>query len=161
MSGFTRREFIQAGLGGSALLLAAGCTRGPAGDAEVVRALVPVVLAGALPAEPRARGEAIDETVQAFQRAVGALAPAIQDEIGELLALLAFAPTRVFVAGVWPRWSEASSAEIGRFLDGWRASRFELKRSGYRALTQLIQGSWYDNPRAWALIGYPGPPEIA
>ena len=65
------------------------------------------------------------------------------------------------MAGVWPRWSEASSAEIGRFLDGWRASRFELKRSGYRALTQLIQGSWYDNPRAWALIGYPGPPRIA
>ena len=161
MSGLTRRQFIQAGLGGTALLLAAGCTKGPAGNAEVVRALVPVVLAGALPAEARARAEAIGETVEAFDRAVAGLAPAIQDEIGDLLGLLAFPPTRIAVAGLWPRWSEASAADIGAFLDGWRASRFELKRSGYRALTQLIQGSWYDNPRAWPLIGYPGPPAIA
>ena len=161
MNGFTRRQFIQAGLGGSALLLAAGCAKGPGSNAEVLRALVPVVLAGALPTEARARADAIGETVEAFDRAVGGLAPAIQDEIGDLLALLAFPPTRIAVAGLWARWSEASAADIGAFLDGWRASRFELKRSGYRALTQLIQGSWYDNPRAWALIGYPGPPAIA
>ncbi len=161
MKRITRRQFIQAGLGGSALLFAAGCTRGEATPSGVVRALVPVVLAGALPADAASRAAAIAETTEAFHRATSGLAPAIQAEIGELLALLAFAPTRVLVAGVGAPWAAASAAEVSAFLQRWRESRFELKRSGYRALTQLIQGAWYDNPLAWKVIGYPGPPALA
>jgi hypothetical protein len=156
---FTRRQFIQAGLGGSALLVTVGCARGEP-HVGVVHALIPVVLAGALPAEGAARDAAIKETHEAFQRAVSGLAPAVQEEIGQLLSLLAFAPTRLLVAGVASPWSEASAQEIGAFLHRWRDSRFELKRSGSRALTQLIQGAWYDNPLAWTVIGYPGPPAL-
>ena len=159
MKRFTRRQFIKAGLGGSALLLTAGCTRGEP-HVDVLHALIPVVLAGALPAEGAARVIAIKETVEAFQRAVSGLTPAVQDEIGQLLSLLAFAPTRILVAGVGSPWSAASAEEIGAFLHRWRDSRFELKRSGSRALTQLIQGAWYDNPLAWTVIGYPGPPAL-
>lgn len=159
MSRFTRRQFIVAGLGGAALLAGAAWLRPARAADDVVRALVPVVLAGALP--PQAREAAIGETVEAFHRAVSRLAPAIQEEIGDLFGLLAWAPTRFLVAGVGSPWPEASEAQIRAFLEDWRHSRFELKRSGYRALTQLIQGAWYDNPRAWKVIGYPGPPEIA
>ena len=52
-------------------------------------------------------------------------------------------------------------AEVAGFLRGWRDSRYELKRSGYRALTQLIQAAWYDNTRAWPVIAYPGPPVLS
>ena len=35
-----------------------------------------------------------------------------------------------------------------------------LKRSGYRALTQLIQAAWYGNSLSWPSIGYAGPPAV-
>jgi hypothetical protein len=156
---FTRREFIQAGVGASALLFVAGC----AGRvrSEAIPALVPVVLAGVLPEDPAARAAAVAETVEAFHRAVGGLAPAIQREIADLVGLLDFAPTRWLVAGMASSWREASPQRIAQFLEDWRHSRSSLKRSGYRALTQLIQGAWFDNPRAWSAIGYPGPPQIS
>lgn len=160
MKRFTRREFIRAGLGGSALLFVAGCAKRDAASNDIVGALVPVVLAGALPDEGSAKATAIAQIVEAFGRAVQRLAPAIREEVADLLALLAFAPTRILVAGVASPWNEASAAEIERFLRDWRASRFELRRSGYRALTQLIQAAWYDNPSAWPIIHYPGPPKI-
>ena len=174
-----RRQFIQAGIAGGALL---ACVRwlDQAGNAwaagndgtasrgaleprslEVIRALVPVVLAGALPAQPAEHAKAVEETVEAFNRAVAGLAPAIQEEIAQMLSLLSFAPTRMAMTGITSSWREAGGAEITAFLEDWRHSRFELKRAGYRALTQLIQGAWFDNPLAWRLIGYPGPPQIA
>jgi hypothetical protein len=167
-----RRRFIQAGLVGSALLVtvrwleAQGRAESSSqrlldpGEAEIIRALVPVVLAGSLPPDAAERTRAIEETVDAFARAVNGLAPAIQEEIGEMLSLLSFAPTRFAMAGIASGWRDASAGDITAFLQDWRTSRFELKRAGYRALTQLIQGAWFDNPRAWALMGYPGPPAL-
>ena len=169
----SRRRFIQVGVAGAALLAAVRWLDAPGrawaapgfrldtGASEVIRALVPVVLAGALPNDTATRAKAIDEIVEAFARAVGGLAPAIQEEIAEMLSLLAFAPTRITVAGVTSAWRDASPRDIAAFLDDWRTSRFELKRAGSRALTQLIQGAWFDNPLAWAVIGYPGPPKVA
>jgi hypothetical protein len=159
-----RREFIQVGLAGAALLATARWAMADAAldtrTREIVRAIVPVVLAGALPAEESTRAKAIDETVEAFGRAVSALAPAIQEELGQMFSFLAFGPTRLASTGIFS-WREAKADDIARFLEEWRHSRFELKRAGYRALTQLIQGAWFDNPLAWKVIGYPGPPDLA
>jgi len=167
-----RRRFIQAGLAGTALLAFAGLVGRPraqpaarlrnldARGVEFLRVLVPVVLAGALPSGPE-RPAAIDETIQAFDRAISGLDSAVQDEIGQMLGLLLYAPTRIAVAGVWPAWREASADEVAAFLRGWRDSGSDLKRSGYRALTQLIQAAWYGNARSWPAIGYPGPPQEA
>ena len=63
--------------------------------------------------------------------------------------------------GVGPAWSEASVDEVSAFLASWKASRFDLFRAGYQALTQLLQAAWYDNATSWAAIGYPGPPLLA
>jgi len=160
-----RRAFIQAGVAGAALLATA---RWAIADAtldgrtrEIVRALVPVVLEGALPPEESSRAKAIDETVDAFDRAVAGLAPAIQEELAQMFSLLAFPPTRLAMTGIFSSWREAKAGEIAAFLEAWRRSRFELKRAGYRALAQLIQGAWYDNPLAWKVTGYPGPPDLA
>jgi hypothetical protein len=168
----SRRRFLQVGLAGAAVLVAARLLeRSPAGpstpfrvldarSAGVVAALVPAVLAGALPADAPGRALAIREVVEAFDRAVSGLSPSVQVEIDDLLGVLRFAPTRIALAGVWTAWDEADAAAVAAFLARWRDSRFDLLRAGYQALTQLLQAAWYGNPRAWPAIGYAGPPAL-
>ncbi len=170
-----RRRFLQTGAAGAALLLlvrhaAAGTlARAPqqgsldlrvldGAAAEFIAALAPVLLAEGLPDDRDARIVAVNEVVEAMDRAVAGLSPAVQEEIQQLFALVTFAPTRALVAGVWTPWRSASAADIAGFLDSWRDSRFALLRSGYQALKQLMQACWYGNPLAWGKIGYPGAP---
>lgn len=158
------------GLAGAAVLVAARVLDRPslpegtayrvldARGAGVVQALVPAVLAGALPPSGPERAVAIRETVESFDRAVSGLSPAVQREIDDLLGLLRYAPTRIAFTGVWSGWEGASEESVAAFLARWRESRFDLLRAGYQALTQLLQAAWYGNPKAWDGIGYPGPP---
>jgi hypothetical protein len=127
----------------------------------MVAAFVPVVLAGSLPEEVEARARAIREVVEAFDRAVSGLNPAVQGEVDQLFSILRFAPSRIAFTGLWSPVEESSAEEVAAFLTRWRHSRFEIQRAGYQALTQLIQAAWYDNPSSWAAIGYPGPPKLA
>lgn len=169
----TRRQFLRVGLVGAGVLAAAGLLRRgrsvPGGDAfrildtrsaGVIAALVPAVLAGTLPPEGPERAVAVREVVEAFDRAVSGLSPAVQEEIGQLLGLLGFAPTRIVLAGVSSSWEDASAGEVSAFLSRWRHSRFDLFRASYQALSQLLQAAWYGNPKAWPAIGYPGPPPL-
>jgi hypothetical protein len=167
-----RRRFIKVGIAGAALLAAARfLDRAQAApvspyrvldeqNAKMVAVLVPVVLAGSLPADEAAREAAIRDTVAAFDRAVSGLAPAVQAEIGELFSFLNFAPTRLAFARLWAPVEESTPEELHVFLTRWRHSRLALQRVSYQALTQLIQASWYDNPAAWTAIRYPGPPVV-
>ena len=173
MTRTSRRRFIQAGIAGTLLLAGAAVVAPvrPARDApphaldarvaELIDALAPVVLGDAFPAGATARAEALVTVRAGFERALSGLDPAVQDEIAQMLSLLVYAPSRLAVAGVWSAWPEASAQEIAAFLEGWRQSRFALKRSGCRALSQLIQAAWYDTPGAWTAIGYPGPPQVS
>ena len=173
----TRRTFLVAGLAGGAALAAAYWLRGarergpvsgtnaslaaldPAAPA-IIAAIVPVLLDGALPADPAAREAAVNETVANVARAVSGLAPAAQRELAELFSLLSLPPTRIALAGVKTPWADASPDAIAAFLDRWRTSGWMLLRSAYDALHQLVLAAWYGNPRAWPSIGYPGPPAI-
>jgi hypothetical protein len=169
----SRRQFIKVGIAGAALFAAARYLDRPLAapasgyrvldenSAAIMRALIPVVLAGSLPTEEIARVRAISETLAAFDRAVSGLAPAVQDELTQLFSFLNFAPTRIAFAGLLAPIDEAPSEDIKAFLTRWRHSRFDVQRQGYEALTQLIQASWYDNPSSWKAIGYPGPPALA
>ena len=171
----TRRQFIKAGLIGGAALAAAGVfySRGlketPVAavspgltlkNRPIIAAIVPAILAGALPESGEARSLAIQQTVDSVGVAIAGLSAASQKELEELFTLLSIAPLRMLLAGVWPRWEEASPAEIADFLQGWRKSRLELLRSAYAALHDLVLGAWYGNPDTWEAIGYPGPPEM-
>jgi hypothetical protein len=167
-----RRQFIQAGLGAAALLALARWLDGPLAAApaprrfldargvKTVSALVPVVLAGALPTDDAARRMAIADVVAAFDRAVGGLAIPVQQEIGELFSFLHTPPLRLAFAGLWAPIEDCTPTQLSEFLARWRDSRFELQRASYRALTQLIQAAWYGNTASWGVIGYPGPPAI-
>jgi hypothetical protein len=172
----TRRQFIQTGLAGGALLGLAYLfhdridrlgkrTLVDAFPLEgslrlVVAAVVPVVLAGALPADGTARRAAVQKATDAVAVAVSALSAPAQREIAELFALLAFAPTRIAVAGVVAPWPDATEDVVAAFLTGWRNSRVDLLKSGYLALHDLVLGAWYADPSAWDAIGYPGPPRV-
>jgi hypothetical protein len=157
----TRRQFLQVGLAGTVVLLTVPLMSRPRPDTvALVGALAPVVLEGSLPAQPQARAKAVQEVVEAFQRAVGGMSPPVQEEIAQLLGLIAFAPTRLLFTGLPSPIDRSSPEEIAQFLARWRVSQFDLLRAGYQALTQLIQASWFDNPSSWAAIGYPGPPSL-
>ena len=170
----TRRRFLAVGIAGGTALAAAywwrgrsanTATRAPVAgldrDARMVLcAIVPALLAGALPAEPSARAAAMQETLAAIAVAIDGLPPQAQSELGQLFALLAFAPARIALARVSSTWTEAPPAEVAGFLDRWRDSGWKLQRSAYDALHQLVFASWYGNPRSWPAIGYDGPPTL-
>lgn len=169
-----RRTFLKAGIAGSVLLLAgrwlptawAAAADAPAlrylGSADVVvlRRVIPIMLAGALPDAAGQRATALEEVVQGIDLGIHYQPPAVRAEIAELFGLLTGTVTRALVAGVWSSWDKASTEDVQEFLAGWRDSRFALLRSGYLGLNQLIVGSWYSNPRSWARIGYGGPPKL-
>lgn len=171
-----RRTFLKAGVAGSALLLAGRWLPAPGvaaevdspalrylGSADVVmlRRVVPVVLAGALPQDPASQAGAIDEILQGIDLVIHHQSLAVRGEIADLFGLLTRGVTRTLVAGVWSSWDEASTEEVQAFLAGWRDSRFTLLRSAYLGLQQLVVASWYGNPRSWPRIGYGGPPKLA
>lgn len=174
-----RRQLLQTGLGGAAVLAVAGAgygfvTRDPPAASDdgyrftfldgtqrtIVAAIAPVMLAWALPENAAARSAALRDAVRGFDTAVSALPPLVQDEVRQLFSLLAFPASRWVVAGVWSSWTVAKPDDIDAFLTRWRYSRFPLLRSGYQALHQLVFGAWYANPISWARIGYPGPPAV-
>ena len=129
-------------------------------ERTVLASVAPVMLAGALPADPAERERAVVEVIRGVDRAVSGLPPSVQEEVAQLFALLGFPLTRRLLAGVGSPWLEASPEAVQRFLERWRASPFALLRSAYAALHELIMAAWYGNPAAWPAIGYPGPPAV-
>ena len=164
----SRRTFIFVGAAGAAALLVARFVpRGaPAADSlgadglALMTAVAPVMLAGAIPADPAERSEALRDTLAGIERAVAGLAPRAQAELADLFSLLALAPARWSLAHMSAAWPDASPAHIEAFLARLRDSRIGLMRAAYDALHQLVMAAWYGNPRAWAAIGYAGPPMV-
>ena len=126
----------------------------------IMRAIVPIMLAGALPHDPSQRNEALQETVVNVDRAINGLSPLQIREIGQLFTLLALAPVRWSLTQSTRSWAEASASDIDAFLSRLRDSRIALLRAAYDALHQLVFAAWYGNPRTWASIGYDGPPVL-
>ena len=170
----SRRTLLKVGVAGGAALLFArwlytttsappsGAATAGAIDVDaraILAAITPVMLEGALPTGAEAAA-ARQEALTGVEQAIAGLPPAVRRELEQLFALLAFAPTRCLIAGVWSAWPEAPRESIAGFLASWRASRLGLLRSAYGALHQIIFGAWYGNLRSWPAIGYPGPPRL-
>ena len=168
--GTSRRTFLKLG-GLAALALAAGggiyrATRRPVppgpfvldGAAKAaIDAIVPAMLAGALPAEANARRAAIDACTARVHGAIRGLPLSAQKEVQDLFGLLALGPARRFLAGVPADWPDATPAQVAVFLQDWRVHRFAMLQSAYAALHDLVIGAWYADPSSWEAIGYPGP----
>lgn len=173
----SRRQLIQTGVAGAALLGFARFSYGPfvtdsrygvpdtsrfrVLDAEsrtAMAAIARVMLKDALPAAKAEFDSALFDTVLGCDIAISGLPGTVQDEVKELLALMNGRLTRRWVVGVTRSWAEASDEDIAHFLTRWRYSSLSLMRSGYQALHQIVFAAWYGNPRAWVGIGYEGPP---
>ncbi|HKU86984.1 MAG TPA: hypothetical protein VJV77_11685 [Casimicrobiaceae bacterium] len=169
----SRRRFVFVGLAGAAVLAGArwlvpnAAVGGPAATgltadaADILRALVPALLDGALPDDIADRDAAITRTVAAVGTAIDGLPPATREELATLFALLASMPVRIFVAGMGGAWRGTTVADANGFLVRLQKSRWSVKRSAYDALHQLTFAAWYADPRTWPAIGYPGPPALA
>ena len=168
----SRRAFIFFGVTGIAALAAArywprqSAIRADefrtldADGAAVIGAIVPVMLAGALPADSVLRARAIRDTVGNVDRAIAGLSPRQTGELGHLFAFFALPPVRWSLMHSTHAWNDAAPEEIDAMLARMRDSRIGLLRAAYDALHQLVYGAWYGDPRAWAAIGYGGPPQI-
>jgi hypothetical protein len=172
----TRRRFLKSGAIGALLLATArlgwsepasgnadGVARIPvlgAGARDVLGAIVPVLLAGALPNDPTIRSERVTSTIVGVDHAIAGLPVHAQAELHDLFALLGFAPSRWLLAGLRRPWRESSAGEIAAFLRQWRASRWALKQQAYLALHELVFAAFYADPASWPAIGYPGPPRL-
>jgi hypothetical protein len=164
-----RRSFLKAGALGALVLAAGGGiyravhTPRPQrfvldGEARVaLGAIVPAILAGALPANPAERRAALAGTIEGVHTAISNLPLAVQKEVQDLFGLLALAPARRLLTGVAGGWAHADPNQVTAFLQDWRLHRFALLRTAYSALHDLSLGAWYAQPASWSAIGYPGP----
>jgi len=168
-----RRQVLKGGLIGAAMLAAGGAwvvwrdvreadASSPARDrtAEILGAIVPVLLAGALPADSAQRSSAIAGVIAGVKEIIAAFPPATRSELNDLFRLLDIRIARRLLAGIATGWRDAEPADVAAFLERWRLSRIALLQSGYFALHDLVLGAWYASPSAWGLMGYPGPPNV-
>lgn len=168
-----RRRFLQAGLVGSVVLVTVGTwvvwrdvrdadAGSPPHDriSEILGAVAPVLLAGALPADPAQRGSALTDVTISVKAVVAAFPPAVANEVSGLFRLLDIRIARRLLTGVSTNWRDADPADVKAFLERWRWSRIALLQTGYFALHDLVLGAWYANEPAWAAMRYPGPPNL-
>jgi len=82
----------------------------------------------------------------------------LQQQTRVAFALLTLLPVRVMLLGTCRRWRSADPARIEAFLRNARGSRVALLRQLFALLQSMAVIAWFDQPDAWAAIGYPGPP---
>jgi hypothetical protein len=165
----SRRRLIFTGVAGTAVLVAArwlqpshsvAASALSADAADVMRAIIPALLDGALPDDATERQAAIEDTVDAVGTAIAGLPPVTRDELSTLFALLDFAPVRIAFADIDFAWRDADVVTTNAFLVRLQKSRWSVKRTAYDALHQLTFAAWYASPSTWPSIGYPGPPAL-
>ncbi|AYC31102.1 twin-arginine translocation pathway signal protein [Pseudomonas cavernae] len=172
--GLSRRGLLKVGLLGSAFLATAGVTASLSGcsastpangfavlrdsDLPFLRALIPVMLTGAVKAEQLL--QAVQGTLNSLDASLNHVSPALLKQTQQLFDLLALPVTRGPLTGVWGSWEKASNADLQAFLTRWEHSSIGLLRMGHAALLQLVMMAWYSRPESWAHCGYPGPPTV-
>jgi len=159
-----RREFMRFSLGASVFLASAslvGCSpQAPASgyyvlredDLPLLRALIPVVLAGT--------SASATLVLPTLDDKLAALSPQMLKLTRQLFDVLSLPLTRGPLTGVWGAWEQAGEPQITAFLQRWQDSSLNLLRMGHSSIVQLLTMAWYERPESWAACGYPGPPKI-
>ncbi|MEO4012248.1 twin-arginine translocation pathway signal protein [Pseudomonas rossensis] len=170
----SRRGLLKFSLGASAFLATAGlgaslsgCSSSlPAsgfailrsGDLLFLRALIPVMLDGAVATEKIPT--AVGETLHCLDNGLNHLSPEMLKLTRQLFDVLGMRITRGPLTGIWGSWENASADEIRHFLDRWENSSLSLLRMGHSSLLQLVMMAWYSRSESWVHCGYPGPPTV-
>jgi hypothetical protein len=171
-----RRRFLKRGLVGGALLFLAGTLplafrstlrRRPAGplrllseDEYAVFAAAAARLApggGAGPKWPTAEALDCAGKVDALMARVH---PDVGSDFRRLLRLFESGLLGAVIAGSPRPFTRAAPEEQDARLEAWRRSHLALLRSGYQAIKRLAHATYYSSPEVYALVGYPGPPDV-
>lgn len=162
-----RRTLLKLGMGAAAVLAVAGGGiallrpglldgRMTAAGRTVFHAVGRAVLDGSLPAQPVGRDAALAGLLDRLDETIAGLPAPTQAELSQVLSLLASAPGRIGLAGLGTDWPQAGTAEVQSALQGMRVSSLALRQQVYHALRDLTNASYYADPQAWPLMGYPG-----
>jgi hypothetical protein len=170
----SRRGLLKFSLGATAFLATAGlgaslsgCSSSVAangfvtlrdGDLLFLRALIPVMLDGAVAAEKMP--VAVEGTLKSLDYSLDHLSPEMLKLIRQLFDVLGMAVTRGPLTGIWGSWENASAEAMRHFLDRWENSSLSLLRMGHSSLQQMVMMAWYTRAESWAHCGYPGPPSV-
>lgn len=167
-----RRTLLKLGIGSAAALAVAGGAvalwtpgivhgRVSTAGREVFHAVGRGVLDGLLPVAEHAQHQALSGLLDRIDNLVAGLPPHAQDELSQLVALLATAPGRLAFAGLQDAWMTATTPEIQSALHSMRFSSLALRRQSYHALHDIVNGAYFADPATWVLLGYPGPVALA
>ena len=151
VSGFA----LALGGGAAALLSSPGLEGGKlsANARTVFAGVARGVLDGTMPNDP----QSVSALLARIDGLVGSLPPHAQEELSQLLAMLATAPGRRGFAGLATDWAEARPAEIQGALQSMRLSRLLPRRQAYQALHDIAGAAFFSDPGTWATLAYPGP----
>lgn len=124
----------------------------PAGR-EVFAGVARAMLEGSLPPDPAATAGLLAR----IDALIAALPPHAQEELSQLLALLASAPGRHAFAGLSPPWNEATIAQLQDAMQSMRLSQLSLRQQAYQALHDIVGAAFVSDEATWSLLDYPGP----
>lgn len=170
----SRRGLLKFSLGATAFLATAGMGASLSGcsssvpangfttlrsaDLMFLRALLPVMLDGAL--TDANRSTAVEDTLKTLDNGLNHLSPEMLKLTRQLFDVLGMAVTRGPLTGIWGSWENASADDIRAFLNRWENSSLSLLRMGHSSLLQMVMMAWYSRRESWAHCGYPGPPAV-
>jgi Gluconate 2-dehydrogenase subunit 3 len=172
-----RRGFLRKGLIGGALLLVGGALpialrggwRGPAPKRPLAlltpeeHAIFAAVAARIVPGDGAGPAWPSSQAVDCAGKVDALMAqthPRVGAEFRQLLHLFENALGGLCTNFQPTPFSRCTPAQQDARLETWRYSRVALLRSGYQALKRLAQATYYSSPETYALVGYPGPPEV-
>lgn len=128
------------------------------GDLLFLRALIPVMLEGAVTSEKMPG--AVDGTLKSLDYSLDHLSPEMLKLTRQLFDVLGMAVTRGPLTGIWGSWENAGPEAMRHFLERWQNSSLSLLRMGHSSLQQMVMMAWYTRAESWAHCGYPGPPNV-
>lgn len=82
-----------------------------------------------------------------------------RDELKQLINLFENALPAFLFGRRRKTFSTLSMDEQFAVLDEWRDSRITIRRTGFLALRGVVMAAYYGNPKTWAAVKYPGPPQ--
>ena len=145
--------------GGAVALFEPGLRSGRLGTAgrQVFGSLARAFLDGVLPTDAPQLHGVLDAFLARVDTLVQGLPAHAQNELSQLLALLATAGGRRTLAGLQADWPQASIAQMQGALESMRTSSLALRQQAYLALHDITGAAYFSDRSTWAVLGYPGP----
>jgi hypothetical protein len=162
-----RRTWLALGAGSAVALLLAGGSLAllqpglrdaklSAGGREVFAGAARGLLAGTLPSG----AQPLEALLSRIDALVANLPPHAQQELSQLLSILASSPGRRALAGLATPWTAAGVGDIQAALQGMRVSSISLRQQAYQALHDIVGAAYFSDRSTWTTLAYPGPVAI-